>query len=267
MKNQYKSYPSIPPGKKLIFRWSFIDPQTGAKIVARNRPFPILVDDVPEQRARPRPVKVLMAKPVQRPRPVAVLTSKPVQRPQAALTVQAPRPAQLPRMSAVTVVPAPTQPSKPHPGAHGDALNVIGAFAGGTRAARQAPTGQSEGSTFLEVLGGVLGGAGATYVSAGIGQAMPKEHNTITDDLAEKAEAHGAELAQQLRKLADDIDQCAAAEAGPNGNALARLCLLAFEGVVRMTAGAVNGAPAGARAHLTLVNPTEKNVQKLVSNI
>ncbi|MFY0528110.1 hypothetical protein ACN28I_34780 [Archangium gephyra] len=267
MKNQYKSYPSIPPGKKLIFRWSFIDPQTGAKIVARNRPFPMLVDDVPEQRARPRSAKGRMAKPVQRPRPVAVLTSKPVQWPQAALTVQHPRPVQPPHMSAVTVVPAPTQPSKPHPGTHGDALNVIGAFAGGTRAARQAPTGQSEGSTFLEVLGGALGGAGATYVSAGIGQAMPKEHNTITDDLAEKAEAHGAEFAQQLRKLADELDECAAAEAGPNGNGLAQVGFLLLEGLMRIGAGMVNGAPAGARAHLTLVNPTDKNVQKLVSNI
>ena len=36
--------------------------------------------------------------------------------------------------------------------------------------------------------------------------------------------------------------------------------------LVRIGAGMVNGAPAGARAHLTLVSPTEQNVQRLVRN-
>jgi hypothetical protein len=205
-------------------------------------------------------------------RPVAVLTPKPPQRqrrPAKALAVVRPlRTAQPPRMSELTVVPAPTPtPRLPHPGTHGELHDVMGAVAGGARAFHKLPAGQSDGSNLLEVVGGLIGGAGGTRMSAGIGQAMPKEHNAITNGFAEKAEAHGADLAQQLRKLADEIDECAAAEAGPNGNGVARLCLLVFEGLVRIGAGVVNGAPAGARAHLTLVNPSEENVQRLVSNI
>ncbi len=39
-----KVYPPGPPGKRLIFRWSRIDPRTGQVIYAHGRPFPIWVD-------------------------------------------------------------------------------------------------------------------------------------------------------------------------------------------------------------------------------
>jgi hypothetical protein len=237
MKNKYRP---VPPGKVLIFRYSH----------ALGRTIPMFVDDTPGQ-WKPRSAKARRARPGHLSRTGKALTR-----------------AQLPHMSAVTVAPAPSPTLRPlHPGAHGEVHDVLGAVAGATRALRQAPPGQSDGCNLLEMLGGALGGAGGTRFSAGIGQAMPKEHVNITEGLAEKAEAHGAELAQQLRKLADEVDQCAAAEAGPNGNGVARFFLLVFEGAVRIGAGMVNGAPAGARAHLTLVNPTEKNVQRLVNNI
>ena len=40
-----KQYPPPPPGKKIIFRWSRVDPRTGQVVYAHNRPFPIEVDD------------------------------------------------------------------------------------------------------------------------------------------------------------------------------------------------------------------------------
>jgi len=60
-----KRYRVVPPGKKLIFRWSRTDPVTGQVIYARRRPFPILVDDVTQ-----RPV--LPVQVVQQAQPAAV---------------------------------------------------------------------------------------------------------------------------------------------------------------------------------------------------
>ncbi|MGZ3457239.1 MAG: hypothetical protein ACXU86_01920, partial [Archangium sp.] len=115
------------------------------------------MDDTPELRQR-RSVKARKARPARHSR-----TAK-------ALAVQLPPLAQPTNMSVVTAVPAPSH-HMPHPGAHGDAHDVIGALAGGARALHHAPAGQSVGSNFLEALGGALAGAWATHVSAAIGQA------------------------------------------------------------------------------------------------
>jgi hypothetical protein len=239
-----KSYPPVPPGKRLIFRWSH----------ARRRPYPMIVDDTPELQ-RPRLRKARKARPVRRSRTVKALAVQPL-----GVT-------QHPQVTAVTVVPAPTTPRMPHPGSHGDAHDIIGALAGAARALHQVPAGQSAIATFFEGLGGAAGGAGGTRVSAAIGQAMPKEHATITEGLAEKGEAHGPEFVQEARKLADEFGQCAAAETGPNGSILAYVGFRVLEALMHFSAGMVTGAPAGARAHITLVNPTEENVQRFKSSI
>jgi hypothetical protein len=235
-----KSYPPVPPGKQLIFRWSR----------TRRRPYPMIVDATPELR-QPRPVRA------RKPRPVRRRTVK-------ARALQPLGGAQHPQVMAL---PAPSQ-HMPHPGAHGDAHDVIGALAGAVRALHQVPAGQSAGATFFEALGGAVAGAGATRVSAAIGQAMPKEHANITEGLAEKAMTHGPEFVQGFRKLADEFGQCAAAaEAGPNGSGIAYVGFRVLEALMHFSAGMVAGTPAGARAHIALVDPTETNVQRFTSSI
>jgi hypothetical protein len=250
MKNKFKSYRPVPPGKVLIFRYSR----------ALGRTIPMFVDDTPGQ-WKPRSEKARRARSRRHSRTEKAL-------PRAQL--------QLPHMSAVTVAPAPSPILRPmHPGAHSEVHDVLGAAAGAARALHQVPPGQSDGCNLLEMLGGALGGAGGTRFSAAIGQAKPGEHANITEEhanitegLAEKAEVHGAEVAQGFRKLADELGQRAAAEAGPNGNGFARqVGFLVLEGTMRILAGAVNGAPAGARAHVALVNPTEQNIQRLTSGV
>lgn len=62
-----KRYRVVPPGKKLIFRCSRTDPVTGQVIYARRRPFPILVDDVPQRQMLPVRVQARSAPVVQKP--------------------------------------------------------------------------------------------------------------------------------------------------------------------------------------------------------
>jgi hypothetical protein len=262
-------YPPPPPGKKVIFRWSFIHPQTGAKIVARRRPFPMLVDDVPAHRANPRPVSVQWSTP----RPL--VATKPARRnskkagrqarPVRALVPQPLRLVPPVRMSAVEVVP-PAAPPKPHPGSHGDAHDVLGAIAGGMRAAHQAPANLSSTAAFFEALGGAVAGAGATRVSAAIGQSKPQEHAKAVEELVQSVGNLSPECTQALREQAEKFRQQREAEAGPNGSGFAEIGYGLLEMLMHLLAGAMNGAPAGARTHLALVNPTEENLKQLVSN-
>jgi hypothetical protein len=240
VKLQSKKRREVPPGKKLIFRQSRFDPRLGRVVYAApGRPFPILVDDVPVR--QPRPVTLV---PVRRPVPL-----KP--------PVRQPRP--------VTFVPV--RRPQPAAGAHSEAHDVLGALAGGARAIRRAPAGQSASSNFAELLGGALAGVGATRASAAIGQAMPKQHADITTGLANSAMSNGEEAVRALRELAEEFRQRAEAQTGPEGDGLARFGYSALEFFMHLMAGAANGAPAGGLTHLALVNPTEENVQRLASNL
>ena len=267
MKRNSKQYPPPPPGKKYIFRASrTVNGQV--QYAPPGSAFPILVDDVPSQQRPPRPVSVVLpvklrakkAKPQSR--PVRALISRPV----LALAPQPPQFVPPVRMSPVEVVPPPAPPM-PNPGAHGDAHDVLGGLMGSMRAAQQAPANLSFMATFCEAFGGVAGGAGATRVSAAIGQTKPQNHAEAVEHLLRMTGNHSPEFVQAFRAQAEEFRLKRQAEAGPNGNGLAEVGYGLLEMIMHFLAGMVNGAPAGARAHLTLVNPTEDNIKKLVSNI
>jgi hypothetical protein len=270
MKRSSKQYQTVPAGKKVIYRWSFIHPKTGAKIVARNRPFRMVVDDVPAQRANSRPVSVqwlaphpmVATKPARRRSKKAARQARPV----SALVPQTLRLVPPVRMSPVEVVPPAASP-KPHPGSHGDAHDVLGAIAGGMRAAHQAPANLSSAAAFFEALGGAVAGSGATRVSAAIGQSKPQEHAKAVEELVQSVGNLSPECTQELRALAEQFRQKREAEAGPTGSAFAEAGYGLLEMLMHLFAGAVNGAPAGARTHLALVDPTEENVKRLASGI
>lgn len=218
----------VPPGKKLIFRWSRTDPRTGQTIYARGRPFPILVDDVPQRL------------------PVATLrvVSQPVR-------VQPARP--------VAVVQKPQPPQRP-------VYSCAGAVAGGVRAISHIPSSGTPGANFAEVLGGALGGTGSAYATAFLKSVPTNSRPQFPGDATHVVVPNSDELVAQLRAKADVYRQRAAA-AGQEGSSFEAFLNEILALLMHVGAGAVNGVPAGGLAHTAMENPTEENVKRLVANL
>jgi hypothetical protein len=226
--SQNKRYRAVPPGKKLIFRWSRTDPRTGQTIYARGRPFPILVDDTPQRSVAPLRV-VSQPLRVQQARPVAV--------------VQKPQP-----------------PKRP-------VYTGAGAMAGGVRAINHLPSGGTPGANFAEVLGGALGGTANAYLTAFLRSVPPNNTNSsIPEGATHMVLPNSEEMVAQLRAKAEVYRQ-RAAEAGQDGSSFEAFLNEVLAVLMHVSAGAVNGAPAGGLAQTAMESPSEANVKRLVANL
>jgi hypothetical protein len=230
-RSQYQNkrrYRNVPPGKKLIFRWSRTDPRTGQTIYARGRPFPILVDDVPQHlpmvplRLVSQPVRVQQARPMAR-----------VQKPQ--------------------------QPQRP-------VYSGAGAVVGGVRAISHLSSSGTPGANFAEVLGGALGGTGSAYVTAFLKSVPANSRPQLPGDATHVVIPNSEELVAQLRVKADIYRQRAAA-VGQDGSSFEAFINELLALLMHVGAGAVNGVPVGGLAHTVMENPTEENVKRLVANL
>lgn len=227
--SQSKRHRAVPPGKKLIFRWSRTDPRTGQTIYAQGRPFPILVDDIPQRSVAPLRV-----------------VSQPIR-------VQQARP--------VAVVQKQQQPTRP-------VYTGAGAVAGGVRAINHLPSGGTPGANIAEVLGGVLGGTANAYVTAFLRSVPPNNTNgfSIPEGTTHMVLPHSEEMVAQLRAKAEVYRQRAAA-AGQDGSSFEAFLNEILALLMHVGAGAVNGMPAGGLAQTAMENPSEANVKRLVANL
>lgn len=223
--SQNKRYRAVPPGKKLIFRWSRTDPRTGQTIYARGRPFPILVDDISQRSVAPLRV---VSQPARAPlaRPIAA-----VQKPQRPVYIG------------------------------------VGAVAGGARAINHLPSGGTPGANIAEVLGGALGGTANAYVTAFLRSVPPNNTNaSIPEGATHMVLPNSEEMVAQIRAKAVVYRQRAAA-AGQDGSSFEAFLNEVLALLMHVSAGAVNGAPAGGLAQTAMENPSEANVKRLVANL
>jgi hypothetical protein len=225
---QTKRYRVVPPGKKLIFRWSRTDPTTGQVIYARRRPFPILVDDIPE-RLPVLPVRVV-------PQPVRVQQARPVAEAQK-----------------------PQEPKRP-------VYIGVGAVAGGARAISHLPSSGTPGANIAEVLGGALGGTANAYLTAFLRSVPANNDARIPEGATHMVVPHGEELVAQLRAKAEVYRQRAAA-AGQDGSSFEAFVNELLALLMHVGAGAVNGVPAGGLAQTAMEHPSEENMKRLVANL
>lgn len=225
--SQNKRYRAIPTGKKLIFRWSRTDPRTGQTIYARGRPFPILVDEIPQRSVAPLRV-----------------VSQPIRLQQA-------RP--------VAVVQKPQQPKRL-------VYTGAGAVTGGMRVFNHLPSGGTPGANFAEVVGGALGGTASAYLTAFLRSAPPNNDASIPEGATHMEVPNSEEMVAQLRAKAEAYRQRATA-AGQDGNSFDAFLNEVLAALMHVGAGAVNGAPAGGLAQTAMEHPSEANVKRLVANL
>jgi len=260
-----KQYRPVPPGKKLIFRWSRTDPATGRIIYARNRPFPILVNDTAALPRRPMPVRKLAATPLKRATPI-----KPIQPVKLVKPIQPVKPVGTkPVMTLAPAMPLQATPVKLASVKYQlreDVQDVFGAVGGATRAGARLPSGQSAAKTLAELLGGAAAGAGGARLSAVVRQAGSEDRALITQGVSSVVMPKTDELASQCRELADAFGQQAQQHAGPNGDTMAQFGYAAAELLMHFLAGAANGAPAGYLTHQALEEPTEDNIKLLTGS-
>ncbi len=252
--SQATRYPPPPPGKKLIFRWSRMDPSTGAVIYARNRPFPMYVDDTPTTlslQVTARPVAAIPVRPVHAPRP-----QKPLGTNVVALAPVKPRVAQ----------PVKTAPATTRYQLREDVQDVVGAAAGLARAGARLPSGQSGAMNFAELLGAAVAGAGGARISAGVRNAGSENRALITHGVSKVVMPKAGEFVSECRELAGVFGQEAQKNAGPNGDSVAQIGYSAAEFLMHFLAGAANGAPAGYLTQQALEQPTEENLKLLTGS-
>jgi hypothetical protein len=226
-RSQNKRYRVVPPGKKLIFRWSRFDPRVGQVVYARGRPFPILVDDTPQRPVLP--VRVV-------PQPVRVQQTQPV-----------------------AVVQKPKQPTRP-------VYSGAGAVAGGIRAISHLPSGGTPGANIAEVLGGALGGTANAYLMALLRSVPANNDSRIPEGATHTVVPNGEEFVAQLRAKAEVYRQRAAA-ANQDGSTFESILNELLAILMHVGAGVVNGVPAGGLAQTAMENPSAENVKRLVANL
>ncbi|WP_158616662.1 hypothetical protein [Corallococcus sp. CA054B] len=262
---------NIPPGKKLIFRWSRTDPSTGQVIYARRRPFPILVDDTssnPRFRKPVAPWSMTAGKPLKPQQPLKPLTPTGPLKPQQPLKPKrlSVQPTSLSVMKPVQAQPATLAPANVRYELRQDIQDAAGALSGMVRAGSHLPADQATAMSFAELLGGALGGLGGARASNMLLKTDSQSQALITHSFSEMHLPKSDEMVGQCRELANELGRKAEQHSGPGGDPWAQAALLLGQFCMNAAAGAINGASAGYQSNQVLAKPTDERVERFIKS-